>query len=288
MKTSITIKDSLDIQDGILKVQHNSARMIGEVIIEEIDPLGNVVFSSIEKNDLTIAGATFILEQLFKKKSTNIRFNLSGDNITENLVTEPLNDSDLYDEQIFGFMIGIGGEDGVSVKAPNFTSTKLDKFIPFRSHIKDDVYSSGDISTSDYSLLLPFGDNNEGYYVKKFTKEVTADEKAINRVDVDIIPEYTDGSGAVTNNNINTTNSPIYTYAKMILDIDTKDVREYFRLTDGPLNNCRINQLGLVAGKPNGVDNWTDVKLVTILNFKGRYLNNDENTIKFRYKIYCM
>ena len=84
------------------------------------------------------------------------------------------------------------------------------------------------------------------------------------------------------------TDSPIYTYAKLVMDIDTVDVREYFRAADGTISNCRVNQLGLIAGRQLSGDVYDDMKLVTIVNFKGRDLSNDENTLKMRYKIYCM
>lgn len=298
MKESLLIKDSLDIDNGILKTNHISARLVGEVSIEEVDPFGNIVFSSKEYNDLTIGGATFILEQMFKKASNNARFNLTtnSSNISNSPNWNTPSSSDdpnkyIEDEKIFGFMVGIGGEDGVSIKAPSFTVQQLDEFIPFR------MYPAVGSSTVDndkkklYAMPLSTtvnGSSYTGLYVKKFNDSSNTTQNS----GVDIVPEYTDGSGEVTSSNINTTDSPIYTYAKAIMEIDTDDVREYFLAKDGILSNCRINQIGLVAGKYNGtsdnIDNYTDVKLVTIVNFKGRDLSNTENTLKMRYKIYCM
>lgn len=298
MKESLIINDELDINDGILKVNHISAKLVGEVSIEEVDPFGNVVFSSKEYNDLTIGGATFILEQMFKKASNNARFNLTLN--SSNMSTAPswntpstADDPDKYieDEKIFGFMIGIGGEDGVSIKAPSFTVQQLDEFIPFRMYPAVGSSTVDDDKKSLYAMPLSTtinGSSYTGLYVKKFNDS----SNIVQNGGVDIVPEYSDGSGEVTSSNINTTDSPIYTYAKAIMEIDTDDVREYFLAKDGILSNCRINQIGLVAGKYNGtndgIDNYTDVKLVTIVNFKGRDLSNTENTLKLRYKIYCM
>ena len=298
MKESLVIRDSLDINNGILKIKHTSAKLVGEVTIEEVDPLGNIVFSSKEYNDLTIGGATFILEQIFKKASNNARFNLTLNSSsisnqpswdTPSTATDP--DKYIEDEKIFGFMIGIGGEDGVSIKAPSFTTQQLDEFVPFRMYPS---YSTSTVDDGKKDLyLLPLtvtvnGTSYTGLYVKRFNDSTNE----VQDGGVDIIPEYTDGSGEVTSSNINTTDSPIYTYAKVIMEIDSEDVREYFLAKDGILSNCRINQLGLVAGKyngtTNGVETYTDVKLVTIVNFKGRDLSNTENTLKLRYKIYCM
>ena len=41
---------------------------------------------------------------------------------------------------------------------------------------------------------------------------------------------------------------PILTYAEVVLDIDELDIREFFSATNS--EQCYINQLGLVAGKP--------------------------------------
>ena len=110
MKDSLKIRDELEINNGILHIPHTSARMIGEVTIEEIDPLGNIVFSNKNYNDITIGGATFVLEQMFKKVSDNMRFRLSGLNSIEKESiggtgwSENVTNEDLANEKIFGFM----------------------------------------------------------------------------------------------------------------------------------------------------------------------------------------
>lgn len=273
MKESLRLKDELSINNGILTIPHTSGRMVGEVTINEVDPLGNVVFSSTDYNDITIGGSTFILEQMFKKASGNSRFNLTEFNQVPSDIT------DLYieDEKILGFMVGIGGEDGLSVKAPNFTATKLEQFVPFRTYTSDSDLPEEE--KNSYFMSNPItinGTNYIGMYAKHFDE-------------ISIVPEYADGSGTVTLDNIATTDSPIYTYAKLVMNIDTNDIREYFRAADGTIANCRINQLGLIAGKYiKEANRYEDIKLVTIVNFKGRDLSNDENTLKLRYKIYCM
>lgn len=295
LKESLKIKDQLNINNGVLNIKHTSAKMIGEVTIEEVDPFGNIIFSSKEYNDLTIGGATFILEQMFKKASTRSRFLLNSiDDTNFTQSNSNINDTYISDEKIFGFMIGIGGEDGIAVKAPDFTATKLDKFVPFRLYPESGESTISNEEKSLYMLPLTTKINSKsykGFYIKKFNDSTTSDD---NDNSVEIIPEYTDGSGEVTNNNINLTDSPIYTYSKVIMEITSDDVREYFLAKDGILSNCRINQLGLVAGKLSGRDQvlgneiYEDIKLVTIVNFKSRDLSNSENTLKMRYKIYCM
>lgn len=287
MKDSLKINDSLEFMNGSLVHKSHNTRIIGEINIQEIDPLGNVVFSSTEHNDLTIGGATFILEQMFKRLTSGMEFNLSEDGVD---VGSSRTVNNVGKEKIFGFMIGVGGEDGASVKAPNFVSTKLDKFVPFRVVDTGSSISDYDPNVDESMYLLPlqisgYSTNYTGYYVKKFTKRTDSQYS-----DVKIIPEYVDGSGEVTVDNIGTIASPIYTYAELILDIDQNDVRRWFNITEGTTARCQINQLGLVAGRPvdDNDTSFDHIKLVTIANFKGRDLSNNENTLKLRYKIYCM
>lgn len=291
LKEKCKISDVLSIDNGIMSIPHTPTRVIGEVVIDEVDPFGNVVASTKDYNDLTIGGATFFLEQVFKTPSLNSRFLLSGLNgytWNENLSNENFNRNYISDERIFGYMVGIGGEDGTLIKPADYTNRQLDKFVPFRLTIDKDEKST-------YMMPTSITINNKeytGYYVKSFydlnNEAGTKNNGETNPID--IIPEYTDGSGVVNESTMSGTDSPIYTYARVILEIDNKDIREYFNALDGNENNCYVNQIGLVAGKPNPSDptKYDDCKLVTICNFKSRDFTNDENTLRFTYKIYIM
>ena len=298
IKDSFKIKDELSINSGVIAMSHTPTKIIGEITIDEIDPLGNVIASNKEYNDITIGGATFILEQMFKERSLHDRFRLTGLNNEEykwidDKIYVNVNSNYIKDEKIFGFMVGIGGEEITSVKAPNYTNRQLDEFIQFRVTSENGIIDE----PGNYKYMMPDsftmnGTEYTGYYVKGFyDSRNEAGTKASGQTNgLDIIPEYTDGSGIVNEEDMNSTDSPIYTYARLIMEIDTRDIREYFRCRDQNIDNCYINQLGLVAGRPSESNDkfYDDCKLITICNFKKRDLSNDENTLRFTYKIYCM
>ena len=58
-------------------------------------------------------------------------------------------------------------------------------------------------------------------------------------------------------------------------------------INDGNIDRCRINTMGLVAGYPAGTD-IGGIRLITEINFKSRYLQNNDDTIKIIYRVYCM
>lgn len=229
-------------------------------------------------------------------------------------------DRDLYiaDEFVFGFMVGHGGEMPSAIIAPTYENTSLkdaksdNSYLPLRiTNLVTENVTDSDRDPSDdgvdYYLKVNNGSKNY-FYVKGFTGNPTISTK------------WSDGSGEVLSGDIGY-NVPILSYAEVTLDIDEQDIRQFFPPTQS--EECYINQLGLVAGKmifvkdPQGLyyhipgtDTYTkvrpetfetidgqpvmyrkdfnDVKLVTTLNFKSKDLSNDENTIKFTYKIYCL
>lgn len=230
----------------------------------------------------------------------------------------------ISDEYVFGFMVGQGGENASSILAPTYESSSLQDgtgtstFIPFRitktiidstAIIGEDDKNPNDDGV-DYYIKINNGDKDY-YFAKGFT------------ISPKIYTKWADGSGDVTSDDLNY-NVPILTYAEMTLDIGEQDIRDFFPAANS--DSCYINQLGLVAGKPKFINDlqgrlykrnngyttvgpteatkseyeydgnravtyrkdFTDVKLITTLNFKSKDLSNDENKIKFIYKIYCL
>jgi len=268
---SLNIKDEIEILgNGILDIKgcHNSGRLIGEVTIIEQDAFGNVLFTSTDKNDIVLPGSIYVLEQMFKIRAANENeFKVTKPTIPGILVTDSIND-----EKIFGFMVGIGGEESNALSVVNYSDTSLSKVVPIK--LTDNNAISANESTyfvTDTTLKTGF----TAYYVKAIETPV-------------IKSVYTDGSGDVTEPVIN---KPISTYAECYCNLSSNDLREYFRYTDNSVTNCRVNTLGLVAGLPVTTGSSTiykDVRVVTGINFRTRYLDNDENTLKIIYRVYCI
>lgn len=328
MKESLKFKESLIMNGKKLTINNKpSGKIIGEVKVEEFDKYGNNIFSETTHNDVTLPGSIFVLEQIFKKASNSYRFlhdnvfpieSYGSQKTTElqmynnskvwnetNLDDTKLNEY-ISDEYIFGFMVGHGGESSTSIISPKYESSTLNdinnssSFLPFRKVSSSEINPMDD--AVDYYIKHVDTEKNENYfYAKGFTIEPR------------ILTKWSDGSGDVSKSQLDY-DVPILTYAEVILDVNEEDIREFFSLENS--EQCYINQLGLVAGKPVWVEDnkgnyikndngeyvkvssdttgtryrldFDDVKLVTTLNFKSKDLSNNENKIKFTYRVYCL
>ena len=333
---SIKFGESLTFDNHLLKVNHTSGRLIGEVTCEERDKNGNLIFSSTETNDITLPGSIFILEQMFKTASSGHRFlhtntmitgtfgHQSSSNNNEMIPKDTLgnilkpNTEYISDEYIFGFMVGNGGETATSIIAPKYESSELSDSSNSSSFLPIQIVKSGENNPID-------NNNNTDYYLKTSDKTSGGDGDSYNYYyakgfssSPTIEAKWADGTGTVQSEDVSKYSAPILTYCQVILDLDEKDVRQYFGYTNS--QNCYINQIGLVAGKEKWVEDdhglyilernnnkneykipqsyqsnvtryrkdFEDVKLVTVLNFKSKDLSNDENKLKFIYKVYCL
>ena len=269
---------------SILNSNHVSAKLVGEATITEYDKFGRKVNESVEYNDLTISGANFILEEMFKIKANSRYLHPSSGFPTGTLsnkgsTTIERQNTECYGQNsIFGFMVGVGGDLGASVSNVNFNNTKL----TFGDDSTDDSSSSfipiqitNEANKSGYAV--PYKDENGlyYYYVKKFNN-------------VNINTEFSDGSGTVDQSELNRYGVPIISFATCNLSIDNTDCREYLKSENQTLENAYISQIGLVSGKCNDDGTVDDLRLVTYLNFKSRDLTNSENTLTIVYRIYCM
>lgn len=299
--SSLRIKEEISFNGKLLSMPTSSSKMIGVVDVTEYDAYGRKIFSTRNMNDITLPGSIFMLEQMFKTQADSERrflhptsaFNYKYDSSetfaadASSVETQPI---DLGEQKVFGFMVGIGGSDsGANVIAPNYNISSLTKFVPFRSSSDQDEISE---LNKEYTFAFANG-NTKYFYVKKF--DIDTDSGVSDNSNRLIRAQWADGSGDVNANEVGlTTTTPIVAYAQCELNVNAYDVRNYFG--DMNLDSCAINQLGLVAGQPITKTNddgstytdYTDVKLISCVNFKARDLSNTENTLKITYKIYCL
>lgn len=291
LHSSLNIKEEVSFNNGLLTMPESSSRLIGVVDVNEYDAYGRKIFSTRNMNDITLPGSIFMLEQMFKVNAEQ-RFLHPTNNLPYSYSSETgfdpsdvsINTSsvNIFNQKVFGFMVGIEGEYGANVIAPDYNITSLTKFVPFRS-----TSDSSKINELNKNYTFAFDNGNTRYYyVKKFSS------------DPFITTRWADGSGEVNAEDIGLSKTtPIVTYAQCELIVDAEDVRNYFGEMN--LDACSINQLGLVAGEPvpvykSGSDtdidyyDYTDIKLISCVNFKSRDLSNTENTLKITYKIYCL
>lgn len=301
LKSSLNIQDKLEFEPSValdsfsfsngrlIMPNKTSGKIIGEVTVDEYDAYGRKIFSDTSYNDITLPGSIFILEQMFKIKSGSARFlhptsdmpTTYGSESGSSIAGGGAEISDVNDQKVFGFMVGIGGESGGNVVAPNYNINRLvnsenkSSFLPFVTS------NDKNVDKSKYAFKATDKNGIEYYYVKKLD---TTDSSIAT-----IHAKWADGSGDFTDSDININiATPVVAYAQCSLTVGPNDVRGYFG--DMNLDQCAINQLGLVAGKPpvDETGDYTDIKLVTCVNFKTRDLSNTENTLKITYKIYCL
>ena len=143
MKTSLHVLDDITISEGDqlngftfsngkLIAPKTSGRFVGEVQINEYDAYGRKVFSDTAYNDITLPGSIFMLEQMFKVKATN-RFThpmtnlptvINGKSIDgSNSISSQTSDN-IFNQKVFGFMVGNGGESGGNVIAPDYKTQR--------------------------------------------------------------------------------------------------------------------------------------------------------------------
>jgi len=222
-------------------------------------------------NDVILPGATYVLEQFFKKRSTFAMTTLSTDlGIKADIA---ITQENLKNELTFGFVVGIGGSDSANlIKAVKFKDKSVDTIVPLRV-----VPITADLSASDqakYALKKTVG-SNYYYYAKKF--------------DTDIVIRhlFTDGTEIPPNINETDTNLGLLVFGEMVFTISTADLREYFINVYGNIDNCRFNSIGLVTGFLDGTD-YAGVRVTTKINLRDLYLSNSENYFRFIYKLYSI
>lgn len=272
-KLSMTDEIFITNKDGSMShiKSSNKHRMIGEVIFEKVDLLGNVLFrSDPEYNDVVMTGSTLVLEKLL-----GIRANLTISTLSQdmNIIPTPTpNISNLPNEQIIGFMVGYGGsgETVGDVNAVKYTDKTLSNLIPFRM-------TSTQLNSTDSVPYFMVGQVNSKYcyYGKKF----------------DTTPQiyhlFTDGSEVPSNISTTGTTKGIRVFGEMVCSLSSTDIREYFNNLNGSISQCRINTMGLVSGYPIGSD-YGGIRLATEINFRSRYLDDDESSLRITYRLYCL
>ena len=98
---------------------------------------------------------------------------------------------------------------------------------------------------------------------------------------------FTDGSEVPANISETGSTKGIRVFSESICVLSNKDIREYFMLVDGNIDKCRINSLGLVSGYLSNSD-YGGVRLATTVNFRSRYLSNNDDSVRITYRMYCL
>ena len=280
------------MENNILQVHKNLNEVLGlkkdkvfRTSIDAYDEFDNIIFTKLE-NNVVLSGALMTLEKLFNVRSplnistlnTIMGINTTSTSLDPGVVL-PVDDFVC----LWGIGVGGAGDSLGSVRPVNFYEREIgsngnsSEMVPFR------VVSSPLVGTEadTYYFQKQLNGGNNAYYLKKFETDpvlkVLWKDGAVGE----------DGS-EVTSDVYNTSRSEdIEVLAEIILKLNKKDVREYFNLT-GNIDKCHINTIALCAGIKkeisSGVYDYSDVRMITKLNFGNELLANKE--ITFRYRVY--
>lgn len=264
----VGVRDELMLSDGRLLVGGlDKTKVVG--VLEITNGItGRKMFRF---NDIILPGSTYILEQMFKRRSSFGQTTLSQDLQIKHTIVP--NQDNLKNETIFGIMIGNGGvETPDMIRAVKFKDKSVSGMIPIRV-----VDTTADLSTADqakYAMKKQVG-SKFYYYGKRF--------------DVDPVVRhlFTDGTEVPPNIDTVDTTLGILAFAEVVFTISPQDVREWYVATYGNIANCRFNSITLVAGFLDGTD-FAGVRAVTKLNIPNMFLRDAESFYTFSYKVYII
>lgn len=98
--------------------------------------------------------------------------------------------------------------------------------------------------------------------------------------------------GTVVPIDVNTQNPDkfIKVFTKYRAVIDQRDIREYFKYTEGSTLRSLINSVGLITGYPllskDGTEEYFNVRGMTTFNMENQELKDSESTITFIYRLF--
>lgn len=273
----IRVYDEADVNGQ--RIEGHGADIIGSVeIIYQSKKNGKAVFTrNLYKNDLLVTGAVFMSEKNNNMRSTfqTVPLDLElGVHTNDEIVVDH---TTIANEKICGLMIGNGGcgDTYNTVYKVNRASRSVPGMIPFRV-----VPVDKDLDPTDrekYFLRAIKGDYVY-YYGKKFD------------IDREINVQFEDGTTVPTDVDTTVVNKFIKTFTKYRVTVDQRDVREYFKITQGSTLRSLINSIGLVTGYPGlAADNFEEffnVRGTTTLNMENQELKDSESTITVIYRLF--
>ena len=253
--------------------------------IDAFDQFGDPIFTRLE-NNVVLGGSIYVLEKLFNVRS-GLQVDTLNNIMTINNATPAFGATANIpqDHCICLWGIGTGGSgDAIgTVKDVKFYEREIgsngvsSEMIPFR--VTDTELVGAEAENYWFKKELTGG--KKGYFLKKFASVPAIKALWCDGVDGE---DGTEVHGAVHNTD---RQDAIEVFAEMSLHLTKKDVREYFTLT-GDIEKARINTIALCAAVKqklsDGTFDYSNVMMITKLNFSNEMLENKE--ITFRYRIY--
>lgn len=262
------LKDSIGYRAKIesKEPEKSTPQYVGVLYEINKDDFGNSIFTKVGKNTVTVGGAIESLEKLcrieasWKPKTLNEIYDIEATSVNK----------DNRKIALFGVGVGGCGLEWGSVVEKDIKSRDIPGLIPLRS--------TAALTGDDADLYYLKKDNGDGtfkYYLKEFAVDTIAKscwkdslEEDDDAVGTEILDEIADSERTES----------IQTFAEFVLDLNIKDVREYYE-SIGALDQARYNSIGLFIGEKvplaDGTYEYADVRLFS-------YLNIDNKSVKIK------
>lgn len=269
-----------DVNGRMLAYARQDKTVIGEVeVIYTSNANGKVLFTrrNVLRNDLLTTGSVYISEKLngFRSRFTATPIDIelgihSPDDVDTSSATIP-------QEIVCGIMVGNGGAGDTynTVNKVRRSNRMVPGVVPFRV-----VPVTNDLNPTERAKYILR--QQRGEYVYYYGK----------RFDTDPIMTiaYEDGTVVPTNVGDTDNNKFIKVYTTYRATVSQKDIREYFKITQGSTMRSLVNSVGLITGYPGmSVDSnpeFFNVRGMTTLNMENQELKDSESTITFIYRVF--
>lgn len=262
------LKDSLSLE-SLMGNHNNSSKgipVLKGILYEKYDDgFGNPLLKKVDENTVVVGGAIESLEHLcnveanWKPATLNSIYGINDD--------IPGNNMNSF-VALFGVGTGGSGLSIGSVVAKDIKTRDIPNLIPMRT---------GEVITGDDADMYYFkkdnGDGTFSWYLKEFTNTPVIKTCWKDSTDDDV-----DGTEVAEEIYNSDRTEGLQTFAEFILDLNTKDVREYFE-SIGDLTSARYNSIGLFIGEKveleDGSFDYVNVRLFS-------YLNIDNKSVKIK------
>lgn len=292
LKDSFNSHDSHEIIHGLAHQHKLRGHAVAgyDLTINPVTGLSSLG-ETIAENDnvITLGGTLYALEKLF---NVSADLNVSYLNEIYNVGTNGQFISEKYPKEncVCLWNVGIGGAGAAYTDVyPELQQFRelpggSDSRVPFR--IVDSYFTAGTPEYEKYWLAQPmdqqkFG-NKIGYYAKTFSK--TPVIKALWKD----AGTGEDGSPVTEGVHESTKDTPIETFAEVVLTLEVDELREYFELLGMP-KHARFNTIGLCTGiKSTTEDMREEFKQVlqfSVLTFGNELLHMNKN-LSIIYRVY--
>ena len=228
------------------------------------DGFGNPLLRKIGENTVVVGGAVTSLEHL-----CNVEANWKPKTLNEIYNIHPTETGDVGKDFIALFGVGTGGSglEFGSVAEKDIKRRDVPDLIPLRAN----TVITGD-EADKYYLQKENTDGTNYWYLKEFAQDII-----IKTWWKDGADDEADGTEITSDIHESTRTEGIQSFAELVLDFNTSDVREYFE-SIGSLNSARYNSIGIYTGQKKVIGDREEYVNVRLFS----YLNIDNKSVKIK------